>query len=171
MTPTEFLAGFLDPCLKWLASNSGPPVTDAARTMLLCISMQESGPNLDARYQSYPATEPGPARGLWQFEQGGGVAGVLSHPATCDVVKHACGLLMVRPEPAACWRTIEGNDRLAVTFARMLLYSDPYPVPTTEQDAWDCYMRLWRPGKPHPETWPSNWQAAQAAVQASPLPK
>lgn len=170
MTPAEFLTEFLDPCLRWLANNGGPPVNDAARTNILCIALQESGSDLSARYQSYPATDPGPARGWWQFEQGGGVHGVLNHSAVSAVAQHVCGLLAVAPESGACWRAIEGNDRLAVTFARLLLYSDPYPLPTNEQDAWDTYMRLWRPGKPHPETWPSNWAMASSAVQAVPLP-
>ena len=23
--------------------------------------------------------------------------------------------------------------------------------------AWECYLRTWRPGKPHPETWAAYW--------------
>jgi hypothetical protein len=168
MTPEDFLLHFLDPCLHWLEQNSGPKRDYDARRFLLAVALQEAGPDLMARYQNHPADDPGPARGWWQFEQGGGVAGVLTHTASIDVINHVCGLLVVHNEPAACWRAIEGNDLLAVAFARMLAYTDPAPIPSDETAAWDFYLRCWRPGKPHPETWPGNWNTATSTVTQHP---
>ena len=165
MQPDVFLTRVLDPGLAFLASLQGPQPTNDIRRFLLCIALQESGPQLNARYQGSPSTSPGPARGWWQFEQGGGVAGVLRHAASATLSKQVCAELAVVADPASVWRAIEGSDLLAASFARLLVWTDPQPVPTTEDAAWDCYCnRLWRPGKPHPETLPGNWQTATQAV-------
>ncbi len=170
MTPDEFLTRILDPGLQFVASIGGPQPTIAARRFLLAVALQESGPNLEARYQNSPAAVPGPARGWWQFEQGGGVNGVLTHPNSQALAQTACNRLFVVPDGAACWRAIEGHDLLATAFARLLLWTDPPPIPTTEQAAWDCYAnRLWRPGAPRRNDWTANWATAQAAVAANPL--
>jgi len=168
MSPDTFL-NLIDNGLEFLASLNGPQPTDAARRLLLAIAMQESGPKLDARYQNSPSPMPGPAKSFWQFEQGGGVTGVLNHSASRALAREACATLAVVADPAAVWRAMEGNDELACTFARLLVWTDPQPLPTTEAAAWECYLRLWRPGKPHPETWPANWQAATTAVLNTPL--
>lgn len=167
MTPEDFLARIIDDGLAFLHSIGGPSPSLEARRMLLAIAMQEVGSGLKARYQNHPAVAPGPARGWWQFEQGGGVAGVLNHAATRDWARKAAAHHEVSAEPAAVWRALEGHDQLATVFARLLLWSDPRPLPTTEQEAWDYYLRNWRPGKPHQSTWAANWQTADRTVRAS----
>lgn len=170
MTPGTFLVGTIDPGLDFVADLAGPKPTDDVRRFLLAVALQESGKALTARYQNSPSGTPGPARGWWQFEQGGGVTGVLNHQASATLAKLACDALTIVNQPAAVWRALEGHDVLAATFARLLLWTDPQPVPTTEAAAWDCYAkRLWRPGAPHPETWPQNWATAGAAVASMPL--
>jgi hypothetical protein len=164
MTPQEFLSSIIDPGLVSLESVGGPPLSDNARRMLLAIALQESGPQLVARYQNSPSTSPGPARGWWQFEQGGGVTGVLNHSASKSWASKACETCTVVAQPSSVWRSLEGHDDLAVMFARLLLWTDPRPLPTTEVDAWDYYIRNWRPGKPHPENWPTNWKTASMTV-------
>ena len=167
MQPSEFLRDILDPGIAFLADLGSPPPSDDARRFLLAVAMQESGPKLDARYQGSPSATPGPARGWWQFEQGGGVRGVLTHAASRDRAGQVCDALRVQRNDAAVWRAIEGNDLLAACFARLLLWTDVPPLPTTEAAAWDCYaLRLWRPGKPHPETWGGNWRTASETVAA-----
>lgn len=169
MTPDTFLPTMLDPGLAWLAANGGPAVSDGARTFLLAVAGQEA--NWTARYQSSPSDTPGPARSWWQFESGGGVKGVLRHRASSTLAKAACAAFNVVPTQSAVWRAMEGHDLLAAVMARLLLWTDPYPIPTRQDEAWQCYAnRLWRPGKPHPKRWPANWNAASAAVQASPTP-
>ena len=54
--------------------------TPNAVHLLLAIGLQESG--LCERCQIIDGGGKGPARGLWQFERGGGVVGVLTHPLT-----------------------------------------------------------------------------------------
>ena len=59
---------------------------------------------------------------------------------------------------------------LAAGIARLLLWTDPKPLPKrfeprAEAQAWSYYERVWRPGKPHPETWDDCWRAAVKAVE------
>ena len=51
-------------------------------------------------------------------------------------------------------------------FARLLLWTDPAPLPAlgAAVRAWAYYRRNWRPGKPHPETWPEMYQNALSFV-------
>ena len=165
MAPDLFLTSILDPGLVALFQNGGPPITDAARRFLLAIAFQESGPKLDARYQNSPSADAGPAHGWWQFEQGGGVAGVLTHPASKNLALTGCEVCTVVPNEAAVWRALEGHDLLSPWFARLLVWTDPAALPTTQQDGYTQYTRLWRPGKPHPAVWPVNWTAADQAVR------
>ena len=169
MPPEIFLANILDPGLAALTEQGGPPVSDAARRFLLAVALQESGPKLEARYQNSPAASPGPARGWWQFEQGGGVRGVLTHSASQRLARLMCDACTVVAADAAVWRALEGHDLLASAFGRLLLWTDPQPLPTTQQGAWDCYMRLWRPGKPKPDVWPGNWRTADQTVMRVPI--
>lgn len=167
MTPEAFLIRVINPGLRFLAAHGDIPPTDDARRFLLAVALQESGQQLDARYQGSPWDDPGPARGWWQFEQGGGVTGVLNHNATAVLASEICDDLWIVDTDSAVWRALEGNDLLSTAFARLLLFTDPYPIPTTQDEAWTCYCdRLWRPGKPHPETWPANWQTATRVVSA-----
>lgn len=162
----KILTDVINPALQKLAAH-GIPVSDAARAMLYAIGLQES--ILTLRYQQ---TQSGAgkshARGLWQFESGGGVAGVLGHKSTASIAKHYANL-HVGPTGAtvnqhAVWATLEFDDVLACIFARLLLWSDakalPAPVAASQQEAWDYYIRNWRPGKPHESKWPANWKAA-----------
>lgn len=167
MTPDAFLARIIDPGLDVLANFGGPAPNHNSRRLMLAIAMQESGRNLDARYQSSPSTSPGPARGWWQFEQGGGVKGVLNHSVSKDLARKVCDHFAVQAHDQAVWRTLEGHDHLAACFARLLLLTDPKSLPTTAADGWSYYERNWRPGKPHRETWDGNWTAAEAAVLTS----
>ena len=54
------------------------------------------------------------------------------------------------------------DDILAAGFARLLLWSDPQPLPAIgdQQAAWQLYLRTWRPGKPRATAWPLNYQQA-----------
>lgn len=165
MTPADFLRTIIDPGLAHLEALGGPRSSDEARRFLLAAALQESGPRLEARYQHHPATTPGPARGWWQFEQGGGVHGVLNHRASTALARAALAAHEVAPENAAVWRTLEGHDVLATVFARLLLWTDPDALPRTQAEGWTQYSRLWRPGKPKPETWPNNWRVADETVR------
>lgn len=138
--------------------------TNPARVMLLAIGLQES--RLIHRRQIN-----GPARGLWQFEQGGGVVGVLRHKASAGFARDVCASRGVEPVAAKVYQALAVDDLLATAFARLLLYTDPRPLPRPEAGpapAWDYYIRNWRPGKPHRHTWDRLHAEAVAAVRGRP---
>lgn len=137
------------------AKMSGPQV----EVMLLAIGLQES--RFEHRRQI-----GGPAVGLWQFEQGGGVRGVLTHPSSRE---HAAAICRTRGIPAsasAVYSALATDDVLAAAFARLLLWTDPAVLPAVGEmpAAWDLYLRTWRPGKPHPGSWKGLYMQAMAAV-------
>lgn len=160
----DFLRTILDPGLAWCAAVPGWAVRsdDRARVELLAISGQEA--SWSARVQG----GDGPAHGLWQFERGGGVAGVLSNRSTGVMAAAACEAAGVGATANAAYAALMRDDHLAVAFARLLLWSDPAPLPAIGDvdGAWDYYERNWRPGKPGPDRWPGNYDAAMAAVAA-----
>ncbi|MFY3333355.1 hypothetical protein ACOTEH_24035 [Achromobacter xylosoxidans] len=138
----------------------------AARVMLLAIGLQES------RFM-YRQQIGGPARGFWQFEKGtratrGGVWGVYLHPASEDHLAALCKARSVACNPDSIYTALEYDDVLAAGVARLLLWTDPKALPAIgDADAgWALYLRTWRPGKPHPKTWPALYAQAVAALEA-----
>lgn len=165
MTHAEFLHRIMRPSAAWVEQVTGLRPTPEALRFLLAVAGQES--NCEHRAQVLNGGGPGPARGHYQFEQGGGVKGVMTHRASAQHAAALCEAASVRFESGAIWRALEGHDGLAYGFARLLLLTDPRPIPTDQAPAWECYAeRLWRPGKPHPQTWSRHWQAAGIAVAA-----
>ena len=156
MTPGQALDAAVIPALKELGSKYDSP---RARVLLLAIAGQESG--LEYRRQ-----QPGPARGLWQFEQGGGVRGVLRHAASTKDAARLCLDHGVLPTPAALYSALEHDDVLAAGISRLLLWTLPGSLPTIgdENGAWAQYIEAWRPGKPHRDHWAANYRAAVSAV-------
>jgi hypothetical protein len=159
MTPAIFLANIINPGLEALESFGGPAPSVAAARFMLAIAMQESGPGLNARYQGSPNPTSGPAKGWWQFETAG-CAGVLSHKACSQLCQLACEFYYIVPQSAPLARALEGHDVMAAICARLLILTEPHALPATQNEGWSQYLNLWRPGKPHPETWPLNWQTA-----------
>lgn len=133
-----------------------------ATAMLLAIGLQES--RFEHRRQIR-----GPARGFWQFEQGGGVAGVLSHPASRVHASNALAALHYPADPDVIHEALADNDVLAAVFARLLLFTDARPLPALtalSDESWDYYIRNWRPGKPHQQTWDAFWSEGAANARA-----
>ena len=162
--PDVFLADYIQPGLRELERLGGPLPSRQAELFMLAIAQQESGPNLNARYQHSPRPVAGPARGWWQFETAG-VEGVLAHRASRTLALAACELYVVVPQAAPVHRALEGHDMLACMIARLLIWTDPAPLPTTWQDGWRYYMRTWRPGRPHENRWPGHWDTATRTVE------
>ena len=140
-----------------------PPkmTSDRARAMLLAIGLQES--ELHFRRQHLE----GPARGLWQFERDGGVAGVLRHPATREHATNLCWRCGNAGTIAAVYHGIETDDVLAAGMARLLLWTLPWALPDLngKDEGWRQYIEAWRPGRPHPEKWAANWARAWEILQ------
>lgn len=141
--------------------------TNEAKVMLLSIGLQES--LLKHRYQivqGKPGAK-GPARGLWQFEKGGGVRGVLTHKASAALAKEIQAKLGHGVGVDAAYEALEKDDVFAAAFARLLLYTDPYNLPELgqAQRGWNLYERVWRPGRPHRDKWDANYQMSLDLVQ------
>ncbi|KAA2211316.1 hypothetical protein [Teichococcus oryzae] len=155
MNQAEFLARIQRPAAQWALVHAGIQSSIEAHRFLLAVAGQESACTHRAQVPiDY-------AHGFWQFEKGGGVHGVMTHRTSAAKARALCEAASVRFEATAIWRAIEGHDGLAYGFARLLLLTDPYPIPVEQHAAWACYaLRLWRPGKPHPQTWPVWWQGA-----------
>lgn len=158
LNPANVLKYMIDPSLQLLKTVNVPP-TDEARVMCLAIAGQES--NWEARLQY-----SGPARSLWQFEQGGGVHGVLTHSASKPLIQSFCDALGIPCDEATVYEAMAWNGLLGAAMARLLLYTDAYPLPKIGdvEGSWDYYERNWRPGAPHPETWGEKYQTARETV-------
>lgn len=162
MMPGFFLSRILDPGLDWVATHGSVQQNRAAaRPWMLAVALQESA--LVERYQILDGGAPGAARSWWQVEEPT-VRLLLRHEVTGPRLRSMCDAASVRHDPICIWRAIEGHDMLAVGVARLLLLADPHPVPVDEAGGWECYMRVWRPGKPRPEKWGSCWRMAQQAI-------
>ena len=152
----EFARG---PMLEAFGLLPPPMASWKARIMMLAIGLQES--RFVHRKQI-----GGPAKGFFQFERGGGVKGVLNHPSSADHARQVCAARHVSATQTAVYDALEFDDVLAGAFCRLLLWTDPAPLPQIgeQDDAWLCYLRNWRPGKPHPDTWPALYQQAMDFV-------
>ena len=145
----------INPAMAMLPERMESP---RARVMSLAIGLQES------RFK-HTHQIGGPAHGWWQFERGGGVRGVLNHAASRSYARELCLAQGVPAEVGPAFDAIEHDQVLAAGFARLLLWTDPKALPALGDvdGAWNLYIRTWRPGKPHPETWPGFY--AQALVE------
>lgn len=134
-----------------------PPKMSSKRAvvMMLAIGLQES--RLIHRRQI-----KGPARGLWQFERGGGVRGVLNFHSTHDLAKHIALDRIGKSDANSVYEALEHDDVLAAVFSRLLLWTDPRSLPAIgdAEGAWNLYARTWRPGKPHRHTWDALYKQA-----------
>jgi len=155
-----------------------PPAMDStpARAMLIAIGLQES--KFLARRQIIKSGKPGPAAGFWQFEQGGGVAGVLQHPRTRDLALQVLRRLryVKGPNPGRVITSteivhakLEDNDVLACVFARLLLWTVPGILPKRHEEGagWGQYIHGWRPGQPHRDTWASYYAEAWERIETA----
>lgn len=153
----------IDPNEVWSASMPLLPAamdSTKAKAEVFAIGLQES------RFVHRRQMENGPARGFWQFERGGGTHGVLTHPGTAQIAKAICRQRSVAPNAMDVWTAFETDDILACCFARLLLYTAPWPLPGPDDaaEAWRQYEWCWRPGKPHPEKFPGNYAKAWELV-------
>ena len=135
-----------------------------AEVMLLAIGLQES------RFIHRRQLGNGPAKSFFQAEQGGGmVSGLLRYhdDGVRDLARGLCAVRGVDPSPRPVWNAIEHDDVLAAGLARLLLWTDPAKLPALGdvEGAWQLYLRTWRPGKPHPQTWPGLYAQALEVVQ------
>lgn len=143
--------------------------TPQARVMMFAIGLQESGFEFRRQVVSMGGRlQPlGPAKGYWQFERRGGCHGVVSHFASRFWMADVCKARGCAFSSAALWDAIEHDDVLAAAAARLLLFTDQQRLPDLgdEKGAWQTYIRVWRPGQPHPHTWGRKYAQALAHVK------
>lgn len=154
--------GLLDAAIRPALSIIKVGESPKSLAMLFAIGLQES--EFEVRRQH----NNGPAASFWQFERGGGVRGVLRHPASRDKAVTLCGACGVPPDEQRVWQAMLHDDVLGAGMARLLLLTDPKPLPELDDPmgALACYERNWRPGKPRPAKWPRNHAQAVAFVRA-----
>jgi len=129
--------------------------------LTLAIGEQES------KYLTRQQYGNGPAHGFWQNERGGGVKGVLSHPSSAALASRLCSLRGVEPTQNAVWQAMLEDDILAAGLARLLLWTDPKPLPALGdlEGSWATYQRVWRPGKPRSNEWAASYTKAMNAIR------
>ncbi len=157
MIVSEFLHRLVDPALTFGFGITQIPVTDKARVLVMTIAGQES-------HWQYRRQLGGPARSYWQFEKFGGVAGLFS--VTPRQLRAVCDVLDIPYDIGIVYEAMAWNDTLACNMARLLLWSDPAPLPPVGDKAgsWNYYLRLWLPGLPHPETWDARYGQSLSAM-------
>jgi len=145
MTLDEIIRDAYLPAIKII----GVQDSAKARVQVLAIGLQES------RFQWRRQMGNGPARSFWQMERGGGVHGVLNHQTSKAKARRLCAERRVNPDDMSVWTALENDDVLAAGFARLLLLTDPRALQevTDALGSWDTYLRNWKPGRPHIETW------------------
>ncbi|SKC78207.1 hypothetical protein SAMN05445504_2355 [Burkholderia sp. CF099] len=161
MTLSDVISTAIAPALGFLPRQMDTP---EARVMLLSIGLQES--RFMARQQV-----GGPARGFWQFEQGtpvskGGVWGIYLHASSQYWLSGLCDARGVPFDAGSIYNALDKDDVLAAGVARLALFTDPQKLPATSDatGSWALYQRVWRPGKPRPDTWAVLHAQAVAAV-------
>lgn len=156
----------IDPALAILPKHMDTP---PARVMVLTIGLQESRLKERRQLVGDPPKPVGPAKGLWQFERGGGVRGCMNHHASKDLLMVLCKARSVYFDVEPIWCALEKDDVFAAGVARLLLWTDPHKLPAVNDvdGAWDLYMRVWRPGKPHIKTWAGFHRQAREFVSGA----
>lgn len=166
MTPQRLLTTGIIPALAELEALGIPDTVDARR-FILAIALQET--SLRHRRQVVSGgVENGPAASYVQFEKGGGCKGVLTHRSAAPKMLAICNAFDVQPTPEGLWEAMRYNDVVAMSAARLLIFTLPSSLPTNEVAGWAQYLSAWRPGRPHPETWGINWRTATIAVGLKP---
>jgi len=115
--------------------------TRPARVLLHAINLQENPLRLEQQVK-------GPARGDYQFEKGGGVKGVMTHAASKKLAEEVCRARGVAFDAESIYQAIGRDPILAAALARLLIWTDPKPLPAADDEAgaWALYLRTWRPG-------------------------
>jgi hypothetical protein len=138
--------------LDYLAAIGGPRRSREADVLLAAIKYQESD-------GVHTHQKGGPARGLWQFEK---ITITELFRVYRSFLNALCAHHGVVNDTNSVYVALASNDELAISLSRLLLYKDKTPLPHVGnvEEAWKCYLRNWRPGKPRKEKWFSNYQRA-----------
>jgi hypothetical protein len=163
MSPDLFFLRIVEPTLQYMAKSPSINVsaTDGARVLVMTIAGQES------RWKDRRQIG-GPARSYWQFEFGGGVDDVFR--ITGLKLGTVCASFDIPYDKAVVFEAMAWCDPLACAMARLLLWSDPAPLPAVgdKEAGWQYYLRNWRPGAPHRSSWDGLYDQSLAAIGVKP---
>jgi hypothetical protein len=159
VAPADLLTSLVIPACEWCQTNAAIPNRVNARRLMIAIALQESA--CSVRQQ----TGVGPACSFWQFEING-IDGVMRHPASDVAAALACKVADMAFNDVWLHSAFAdpSGDWIAAVFARLLIWTDRDPLPSTEEDGWSAYEKLWRPGKPRRNDWSRVWDDATATV-------
>lgn len=169
MKPAAFFSGIVDPSLRWLGLLTGIPSDERAQGLVMTIAGQEGS-------WKHRRQIGGPARSYWQGELTGGMILAVHHPASMKAATSVLQVLeigepnldhWVMPGDRTIYEAMAWNDTLACCLARLLLWTDPAPLPALGQPeaAWQYYLKTWRPGAPHRETWDAYYATSLELVR------
>lgn len=138
MSIDQIIKDYINPGLDLLPDDMS---SKEAMVMIIAIGLQES-------LLKHTKQIGGPAVSWWQMEKGGGIKGVLRHPASANHADDVCRMRGVAALPDAVYAALEHDQILGSAFARLLLWTDPKPLPDVGEveQAWNLYLRVWRPG-------------------------
>jgi len=159
MSPETFVSTILNPAL-WQASDPiGIAISQESRVLLVAIAGQE----MSWTYRLQIGA-PQYGRGFWSFESAG-IQAVATHTASAAKSLALADALAIPHVLDTAHEAIAWNDVFAVGMARLLLWTDPAPLPPVgdQQGGWSLYLRTWNPGTPRPADWPANYTAAVRA--------
>lgn len=170
MTPERFHRIYMPAVRELLPEYIDRRVMSApAQAMILAIGMQETEFNHRAQVTNIAIKWwqdlTSPAAGFLQFERIG-IRGVLEHPSTAAQAKILLDWLGYPDDVNTIWRAMRHNDLLCLAFGRLALWRHPAPLPEQGEvdEAWQQYLDLWSPGKPHPDKWADNYARAWEIV-------
>jgi hypothetical protein len=149
----DWAKDLLEPNLFALEPLIEVPVTLRALRFMTTIAGQESA--WKHRHQV-----GGPAHGNFQFEKHGGCKEIMLNKRTRPRIQKVFEHVGEEFELNNAFALIETHDLIMVAFARLLVWQDPAPLPIMSVQAWNYYIRNWRPGKPHPKSWRGLWDIA-----------
>ena len=144
------LQGVIDkdilPALALLPSKMSNKL-NAVILQLLTTTLQEDPTASQA--QQLSGGRKGPARGVLQFEKGGGVKGVFTHSATKEPLRTALHALGYPFDIDTVYLALETKaDVLDFVLGRLLYWADSKPLPAVGdmQGSFEYYVNNWRPG-------------------------
>lgn len=161
MTPATFYALVLRPCSSYPPTDLLVKSTKPALVQIMATFGQESGWTHRVQFDG------GPGHSWGMFELGT-IIDVMGNPATDVLAQAVCAQWDIPWKAETIYDAITWNDPLAFAFARLLLWADPSPLPALgdESGGWALYERVWRPGKPRPETWSAIYAQSLTLVTA-----
>jgi len=148
MLPSTMFHAVIVPTLDWMASVPEIKTGNDARAKVWTMTVSGQETNWQHRLQI-----GGPARSYWQFEKTGGVADLFRMVPT--KLKAVCDANDIPFNATSVFEAMAWHDVLGCAMARLLLWTDPNPLPDVAdvEGGWNYYLRNWRPGAPHHETW------------------